>query len=154
MIFYILSECRKFAQCNYKKRHGKVAQKVHENICQKFQRPYAKSWFDRVAGKMTESNNAKALQNFTIQTVHMISARKPDTVVLDKEMEHTSVIDIAVPSVDGRVKEKEMQKKYKKNTENWDAMESICEGGSNGRGGSESCGKFGEGTIEAGYKKE
>ena len=43
-IFHILSECSKLAQSDYRKRHDKVAQNVHLNLCKKFDLPYAKNW--------------------------------------------------------------------------------------------------------------
>ena len=45
----------------------------------------------------------------TIQTDHIIQARRPDIVVQDKENDHTWIIDIAVPG-DARFKEKEREK--------------------------------------------
>ena len=44
-----------------------------------------------------------------IQTDHVITARRPDIVVKDKLLDHTWLIDVAVPG-DGRVKEKEREK--------------------------------------------
>ena len=111
-IFHILSECSKLAQSDYRKRHDKVAQNVHWNLCKKFDLPHAKNWYDHVAEKVTENNKAKVLWDFSIQTDHVIEARRPDIVVLDKEMDHTWVIDIAVPG-DGRVEEKEKEKREK-----------------------------------------
>ena len=58
---------------------------------------------------MLENDKAKILWDFSIQTDHVIQARRPDIVVKDKELDHTWIIDIAVPG-DGRVKEKEREK--------------------------------------------
>ena len=44
-----------------------------------------------------------------IQTDHVITARRPDIVVKDKLLDHTWLIDVAVPE-DARVKEKEREK--------------------------------------------
>ena len=43
------------------------------------------------------------------QTDHVIQARRPDIVVKGKELDHTWMIDIAVPR-DARVKDKEKEK--------------------------------------------
>ena len=51
---------------------------------------------------MTENEKAKILWDFTIQTDHIIQARRP-------ELNHTWIIDIAVPG-DARVTEKEREK--------------------------------------------
>ena len=45
----------------------------------------------------------------SIQTDHEIQARRPDIIMKDKELDHTWLIDIAVPG-DGRVKDKEKEK--------------------------------------------
>ena len=52
--------------------------------------------------------------DFTTQTDHVIEARIPDILVLDRELDHVWMIDIAVPG-DGTVedKEKEQREKYK-----------------------------------------
>ena len=41
----------------------------------------------------------------------MIQTRRPDIVVKDKELDHTWIIDIAVPG-DARVEDKERVEKY------------------------------------------
>lgn len=107
--FHILSECSKLAQNEYKKRHDKVAQLVHWNLCKKYELKYAKNWYDHVAESVTENEKAKILWDFTIQTDHVIQARRPDIVVKEKGLDHTWIIDIAVPG-DSRIEEKEKEK--------------------------------------------
>ena len=65
---------------------------------------------NNVAEKVTETTMQRCCG--TSQMDHVIEAGRPDIVVLDKEMDHTLVIDIAVP-VDGRVEEKEKEKREK-----------------------------------------
>ena len=55
------------------------------------------------------TNKAKILWDFNIQTDHVIQVRRPDIVVKDKELDHTWIIDIAVPG-DARVEDKEKEK--------------------------------------------
>ena len=43
--------------------------------------------------KMTKNIMTKVLRNFTIPTYHVIEARRPDTVVLSKTMDHMVVRD-------------------------------------------------------------
>ena len=43
--------------------------------------------------KMTKNIKKKVLRNFTIPTYHVIEARRPDTVVLSKTMDHMVVRD-------------------------------------------------------------
>ena len=51
----------------------------------------------------------KILWDFSIQTDHVIEARKPDLVVVDKKRRTCKIIDFAVPG-DSRIEEKEKEK--------------------------------------------
>ena len=53
--------------------------------------------------------------DFSIQTDHVIEARRPDLVVVDKKEKSCKIIDFAVPG-DSRIEEKEKDKieKYQK----------------------------------------
>ena len=50
--------------------------------------------------------------DFSIQTDHVIEARRPDLVVLDKKERSCKIIDFAVPG-DSRIEEKEKDKREK-----------------------------------------
>ena len=56
-----------------------------------------------------ENEDYKILQDFSIQTDHVIEARRPDLVVIDKMKRTRKIIDFAVPG-DSRIKEKEKEK--------------------------------------------
>ena len=47
--------------------------------------------------------------DFSIQTDHVIEARRPDLVVVDKKKRTCKIVDFAVPG-DSRIKEKEKEK--------------------------------------------
>ena len=47
--------------------------------------------------------------DFSIQTDHVIEARRPDLVVVDKKERSCKIIDFAVPG-DSRIEEKEKEK--------------------------------------------
>ena len=108
-IFHILSECQKLAQTEYKKRHDKVAQLVHWNLCRKYGLHHSRNWYNHVAEKVSENERAKILWDFSIQTDHVIQARRPDIVVKDKEINPIWILDIAVPG-DSWTEEKEREK--------------------------------------------
>ena len=55
------------------------------------------------------TNNFKILWDFAIQCDHMIEARRPDIVVVDKVKKETMIIDVAIPG-DTRVCDKEQEK--------------------------------------------
>ena len=50
------------------------------------------------------------LWDFSIQTDHVIEARRPDLVVVDKKERSCKIIDFAVPG-DSRIEEKEKDRK-------------------------------------------
>ena len=62
--------------------------------------------------KVEETDHAKILWDFNIQTDHVIEHRRPDVVVLDKHEKMCHLIDIAVPG-DSRVEAKEKEKVQK-----------------------------------------
>ena len=49
------------------------------------------------------------MRDFSIQTNHVIEARRPDLVVVDKKERSCKIIDFAVPE-DSRIEEKEKDK--------------------------------------------
>ena len=56
-----------------------------------------------------ENEDYKILWDFSIQTDHVIEARRPDLVVVDKKERSCKIIDFAVPG-DSRIEEKEKDK--------------------------------------------
>ena len=54
----------------------------------------------------------KLLWDFNIQTDHLISARRPDLIIINKRKITCKIVDFAVP-VDHRIKLKECEKKDK-----------------------------------------
>ena len=59
-----------------------------------------------------ENNTHKVLWDFDIQMDHIISARKPDLIIINKKKRICKIIDFAVPA-DHRIKLKECEKKDK-----------------------------------------
>ena len=57
-----------------------------------------------------ENNTHKLLWDFDIQTDHLISARKPDLIILNKKKRICRIVDFAVLA-DHRIKLKECGKK-------------------------------------------
>ena len=108
-VMHILSECSKLAQCDYKKRHDQVGKVIHWNLCKQNKIECSRNWYDHRPQNVTENTKVKILWDFSIQTDHVISARRPDIVFVNKEIDHTWIIDIAIPG-DGRVIEKQREK--------------------------------------------
>ena len=111
-VMHVLSECKKIAQTEYKKRHDKVATWTHWRLCQIYSLPHADSWYKHLAQKVIDTPQVKILWDFNIQTDGVLEARRLDIVVTDKENQETWIIDIAIPG-DLRVREKELEKREK-----------------------------------------
>ena len=73
-----MRECGKLAQKEDKRRHDSVGRYVHWQFCEKLGFNKERLWYEH------ENKNFKILWDFTIQCDHMIEARKPDIVVVDK----------------------------------------------------------------------
>ena len=59
-----------------------------------------------------ENDTHKLLWDFNIQTDHLIPARKPDLIIINKKKRTCKIVDFAV-SADYRIKLKEFEKKDK-----------------------------------------
>ena len=110
-IMHIVSECEVLAQGEYKRRHDKVATRIHCELCKTYNFPY-KKWYQHRAEGVLENEKAKILWDINIQTRYVIEHRRPDIILIDKESNNTLLIDIAVPG-DLRVKKSECEKREK-----------------------------------------
>ena len=59
-----------------------------------------------------ENNTHKLLWDFDIHTDHLISARKPDLIIINNKKRTCKIADFAVPA-DHRIKQKECENKDK-----------------------------------------
>ena len=59
-----------------------------------------------------ENNTHKLLWDFNIHMNHLILARRPDLIIINKKMRTYKIVDFAVPA-DHRIKLKECEKKDK-----------------------------------------
>ena len=59
-----------------------------------------------------ENNTHKLLWDFNIHTDHLISARRPDLIIINKKKKICKIVDFAV-SADHRIKLKECEKRDK-----------------------------------------
>ena len=67
-------------------------------------------WYEHEPGSVLENEDYKILCDFSIQTDHIIEARRPNLVVVDKKERSCKVIDFAVPG-DSRIEAKEKDRK-------------------------------------------
>lgn len=108
-VYHIVSECKVLAQREYKRRHDKIAQFVHWELCGKFRVERASNWYEHRPEGVIENDEVKILWDFMIQCDRMVEYRKPDIVVVEKKERRCLVIDVAVPG-DIRIEEKENEK--------------------------------------------
>ena len=108
-INHILSECKMLAQKEYKRRHDNIARLVHWKLCCKYDMSRGEKWYEHQPEGVVENEKCKILWDMTIQCDHVIEARRPDIVVVEKENNKAIIVDIASPW-DHRVYEKEGEK--------------------------------------------
>ena len=83
-INHIISECSKLAQKEYKARHDWVGKVIHWKTCKKFKFDHANKWYMHNPAPALEKDTNKLIWDFDMQTDHLISARKPDLIIINK----------------------------------------------------------------------
>ena len=111
-INHIISECSKLAQREYKARHNWVGKVIHWEMCKKFKFDYTNKWYMLNPTPVQENDSHELLWDFNIQTDHLILARRPDLIIINKKMRTCKIVDFAVPA-DHRINLKECEKKDK-----------------------------------------
>ena len=111
IIDHIVSGCSKLAQKEYKRRHDNLGKIVHWKLARKYNFEAGDKWYKHEPESVLENEDYKILCDFSIQADHVIEARRPDLVVVDKKERNCKIIDFAVPG-DSRIeqKEKELEK--------------------------------------------
>ena len=105
-IDHIVSGCSKLTQKEYKRRHDNLGKIVHWKLARKCNFEARYKWYEHEPLSVLENEDYKTLQDFSIQTDHVIQARRPDLVVADKKERSCKIIDFAVPG-DSMIEEKE-----------------------------------------------
>ena len=80
---HIISEYSKLAQKEYKTRHGWVGQGIYWILCKKFKFDHANKCAYNPESVL-ENETHKLLPDFEIQTDRLISARRPDFIIIKK----------------------------------------------------------------------
>ena len=107
-IDHIVSGCSKLAQKEYKRRHDNLGKIVHWKLTRKCNFEAGDKWYEHEPGSVLENRDYKILWDFSIQTDHVMEARRPDLVVVDKERS-CKIIDFVVPG-DSRIEQKKKDK--------------------------------------------
>ena len=111
-INYIISECSKLVQKEYKTRHDWVSKVIHWEMCKKFEFDHTNKWYMHNPAPVQENNTQKLLWDFDIHTDHLISTRRPDLIIINKKKRTCKTVDFSVPADHG-IKLKEYEKKDK-----------------------------------------
>ena len=106
---HIVCECPMVAQREYKMSHDWVDKTIHWKVCWKIAFDVNEKWCKHEPEKVVENDSGKMLWNFTIQTDHVIEARRPEMVIIDKTKNECKIIDSACP-FDSRIEEREKDK--------------------------------------------
>ena len=86
-INHIISECSKLAQKEYKTKHDCVGKVIQWELCKKFKFDHTNKWYMYNTATVLENDSRKLLWDFEIHTDHLISARRPDLIIINKKRE-------------------------------------------------------------------
>ena len=111
-IKHIISECNKLAQKECKARHGWVGKVIHWEMCKKFKFDHTNKWYMHNPALVLENDTHKLLWDLNIQTDHLIPARRPDLIIINRKKRICKIVDLAVQT-DHKINLKECAKKYK-----------------------------------------
>ena len=89
-----------------------VGNMIHWEMCKKFKFDHANKWYMHNPTPVLENDTHKLLWDFDIQRDHLISARRPDLIIINKKRRISKTVVFAVPA-DHRIKLKEWEKRDK-----------------------------------------
>ena len=95
---HIVSGCKKLAQREYRKRHDKVALRVHWEICRKYGIECTDKWYDHQPLAVTENREVRITWDMTVYTDRKLNHNRPDITLVQKDTQEWTLIDIAVPA--------------------------------------------------------
>ena len=111
-IDHIVNGCCKLAQKEYKRSHDNLGKILHWKLARKCNFEAGDKCYEHEPESVLENEDYKILWDFSIQTDHVMEARRPDLVGVDKKERSCEIIDFAVPG-DSRIeKEKDKVEKY------------------------------------------
>ena len=108
-INYIVRECPKLAQKEYKRIHDWIGRRIHWKICRANGIHVKSRWYEHQTEAVIENDSCKLLWDFSVQKKHFITARRPDMSIIDKEHHEYQIIDFTIP-YDTIVDDKEVEK--------------------------------------------
>ena len=91
IINHTISECSKLVQKEYKTKHNWGYKVIHWELCKELKFDYKNKWYTPKPDSVLEIEMHKLLWDFEIQTVHLISTRQPDFIIINKKKENTDL---------------------------------------------------------------
>ena len=104
-----ICECKKLAQREYSRRHDTVPKLVHWKLCKKHNLERNEKWYGHCLEGVVEDDDVKLIRDINIQCDHVIKARRPDLILVDKKAKSCFIVDVAIPG-DCKIHEKETKK--------------------------------------------
>ena len=80
----------------YKTRHEWVGKVIHWKLCKKFEFYQTNKWYTHNPASVLENDTHKLLWGFDIQVDHLISARRPELIVINKNKRTCKIVDFPV----------------------------------------------------------
>ena len=96
-INHIISECSKLAQKEYKTRHDWIGKVIHWKMCKKFKFDHANKWYMLNPAAFLENDTHKLLLDIDIHTDHLISAWRPDLIIINNKKENMQNCRLCCP---------------------------------------------------------
>ena len=100
-----ICECKKLAQCEYKRGHVPVAKMVHWKLCEKNDLERKEKWYKHCPEGVLEDDDVKLIWDIDIQCDNVMEARRPDLILVDKKAKLCVIINVAIPG-DCMIREK------------------------------------------------
>ena len=85
---------------------------IHWKICKDLKFDHTNKWYIHIPASVPKNDTHKFQEDFDKETDHLILARRPDLIVINKKKRTWKIIDFAVLA-DHRIKLKESEKKLK-----------------------------------------
>ena len=112
-MWHIVSGCKKLAQIEYRKRHDKVALRVHWEMCRTYGIDCNDKWYDHQPLPIVENGEVRVTWDMTIYTDKVLKHNRPDITLVHKDTQDWTLIDIAVPADQNIIRtEEEKVEKY------------------------------------------
>ena len=97
-VHHIVCKFKKLTQREFKQRHVNIAKAVYWKLWKKYHLEKKDTWYEHAPDSVSENDEVKLLWEVNIQCDHVIEARRPDSVVVNKQDRNCTIIDIAVPA--------------------------------------------------------